>query len=86
MRFLRRGAIGCKASENWLSCPIGIVKARYGVLLICVVLGPAGEPASIRPVTVHLLKSAVAAPYAAYCFAMLPWGIAAMAVGWALAV
>src|ERR1035441_872347 len=32
MRFLRRGLVRCQPRKNWLGCPVGIVKARYGVL------------------------------------------------------
>src|ERR1039457_5285572 len=33
MRFLRRGLVMCEPQENWLGCPVSIVKAQYGVLL-----------------------------------------------------
>jgi hypothetical protein len=35
MRFLRSGLVRSEPKENWLSCPVCIVKARYGVLLEC---------------------------------------------------
>src|ERR1039458_7849843 len=35
MRFLRCGLVSCEPQENWLGCPVCIVKARYGVLLEC---------------------------------------------------
>jgi len=39
MRFLRYGLIRCVPGENWLGCPVWIVKARYGVLLECPAAG-----------------------------------------------